>query len=104
MQVILSKLGKDSFSEFNVNLYIYFKPTEEGIKILKDNHDRLDKRIRSVGGTGLDSFKLNIDENGYCSMQMWSFMQIFGPHISLSSVLFETNVLFKTKDLRKKVF
>lgn len=105
MLVTLSELGTNSFAQININQHVYFKPTEEGIKILKDRHDELNKEIEIFGGEPLPSFKLDTDQNGYCCMQMWTFMQIFGPYISVTGrTLFETNILFKTKDLRKKVF
>lgn len=99
MKVNLSDL-KNSFTEFNVNNYVFFKPTEKGIEILRKKHDDLNERLKDYGNEYITEFKLDIDENGYCCMQMWTFMETFGPHLSKFNLLFNTNILFKSKDLK----
>lgn len=104
MQVHLSTLGSNRFKAFNVNCYVYVKLTDKGIDILKERHEELNDRLLSMGGTGLSDFELNLNEHGYYSNQFWVFMEIFGPHIGLTSNIFETEILFKNKDLKEKVF
>jgi hypothetical protein len=67
----------------NFNEYVKVKLTEEGIKILKEQHEELNRTIREHNGTGLGEFNLKQDEFGYTSFQLWSLMNHFGYYMTL---------------------
>ena len=77
----------------NINNSVKVKLTEQGILILKREHDELNKRIIEHGGKGL-GFRLELDENGYCKEQLWSLMQKFGKYMRMGENLpFSTTIL-----------
>lgn len=68
---------------FNANEYVQVRLTDHGRKIVKEDYD--------------NNFPLHLrdkypfepkkeDAEGYCKFQMWDFMRIFGPHLSLGAV------------------
>lgn len=76
--------------ELNLNYQIKFKPNETGIAILKAEYDKV----------GLP-FTLDTDENGYTEMQLWRFMQLFGPHIGAGTFLpIDPNILISEEYLK----
>lgn len=80
---------------FNGNQSIKFKPTGEGIALLKAQHDALNTGIKLSGGKGLGEFNPNLDDDGYIKMQFWAFMKKFGPTVSASKPsLFALDIVF----------
>lgn len=80
---------------FNSNQSIKFKPTNEGIELLKAKHDALNTQIKLNGGKGLGEYQPNLDVDGYMVMQFWTFMQTFGPTVNLSKPsLFDLDIVF----------
>lgn len=63
----------------NLNDFVRFKLTDYGKRV----YDQwfIDLRIKPV--------ELRIDKDGYTKMQLWQFMEIFGPHIHM----WEENVI-----------
>ena len=53
-------------NRFNINNYVYFKPTELA-------HELYEEYYSAVG-----SLKLDVDSQGFAKLQMHSFMHIFG--------------------------
>lgn len=80
---------------FNGNQSIKFKPTDEGIALLKAQHDALNAGIKLSGGKGLGEFNPNLDADGYIKMPFGTFMQKFGPTVSISNPsLFALDIVF----------
>jgi len=76
--------------ELNLNYQIKFKPNEAGIAILKKEYDEAHL-----------PFTLNSDENGYVEMQLWRFMQLFGPHIGAGTFLpVDPNIIINEEYLK----
>jgi len=71
---------------FNLNDYIYFKLTEEGVKMLKGSY-----RIKDAG-------------NGLYKMQTWEFCGMFGKEMKCAGQVqsVETTVFFEDKDLKEE--
>lgn len=65
--------------ELHLNDFVFVRLSYLGRKILREDHERLRRRVPQVG-----DFKLpKEDDAGYSRFQLWDLMQIFGPHISL---------------------
>ena len=63
----------------NLNDFVRFKLTDYGKRVYKDWF--IDLHIEPL--------KLNTDKHGYAEMQLWQFIEIFGPHIHI----WEKNVI-----------
>lgn len=63
---------------FNINNYVRIKLTPLGMKILKEKHKELRKYDKGVG----KFVPSEQDEDGYCSMQLWQVMAIFGAYMN----------------------
>ena len=46
-------------------------------------YDRLNESLKAKGIKPIDPKLPEVDENGYASMQLWSFMQLFGEHMRM---------------------
>lgn len=75
-----SKEGKN-VRPFNLNSEVKVKLTERGIQILKSKHDELFEKELAKGLSSYE-FKLELDEEGYYTTQMWKIMQDLGEHVS----------------------
>lgn len=79
--------------KININSYTYVRLTKEGQQVL----DRYRAAYRycpvdKVSGTD------------YVRIQLWELMQIFGPEMGMGSpVLFETSILFDSKDVEGEI-
>ena len=76
--------------EFNINSSINVKLTETGMAILRNRHNELQQKFPAVG-----EFKApEVDENGYCSFQLWELMQVFGNYMYMgnNNLPFETTI------------
>lgn len=65
----------------NINENIKVKLNDTGIQILKSRHAQLVQCTKYNQPFTLPS----TDSNGYSIFQLWTFMQIFGPHMHLGS-------------------
>ena len=74
----------------NINENIKAKLNDTGIQILKSRHDQL---VKSTGYN--QPFTLpSTDSDGYSIFQLWTFMQIFGPHLHLGSEIpFDSEII-----------
>lgn len=79
------------YRETNLNYKIKVKLKPEAIEELRRQHDEL---YDSIGKPGLYPFNPPaVDEEGYSTFQLWSFMQDFGNTITLGRIpMFETGV------------
>lgn len=77
------------FAKYNINKQVKVKLTEFGVCIFNKHYERW----------GIKAPKLNIDDDGYFSFQMWDLMQIFGNEIYMGNeVPFETTVLIEMEE------
>jgi hypothetical protein len=73
--------------KFNINNYVLVKLTDCGRKILDDQHNELKKSLPDAEPL----FKL--DEDGWCKIQLWELMSIFGGHLfNGCRIPFETTI------------
>lgn len=80
---------------FNLNTWVKVKLTELGREIEKKNYEALNELLKQHGGKYNAEFKLEVDENGYTSYQLWELFKKFGAHIGLGKNLpFETEIIF----------
>jgi len=81
--------------KFNINSNIVIKPNDHGWKILQEHLDEIysDERIKHLKKPKVArAFPPN--EKGYIEMQMWKFMEIFGPKVFHGSQnTFEKNII-----------
>lgn len=80
--------------KFNVNSKVKVKLTDKGWDILRADRERMQKLVPT------HDWKLPTpDEDGYLTYQMWTFMQMFGPHITMGMMPpFETDIFLVTND------
>lgn len=82
------------YAKTNLNYYVKVKLTDVGISILEKQHNEINEKIKAVGGKGLGTFKLKLDDNGYYVTQIHSLMQKFKDNIGVGFNLpYETNIL-----------
>ena len=74
---------------FNVNSYVWIKLTKLGLRKLKERHNEIYKQCPSVG----KFTPPETDADGFCKMQLWEVMNIFGQCCSNgANIPFETNI------------
>ena len=92
--------------QINLNSQVKVKLTEEGIKILENNHNCL---LKQYGG-GEKAKKLfgefvpsEVDENGYSSFQLWVLMNTFGNYMYNGNMNppIEMNIIVENQYLEK---
>lgn len=66
--------------KINLNDSIKFKLTDLGKDIY---YHRFDELIEKKPEVGLIRHMPNVDEDGYTTMQLWYFMELYGPHIGM---------------------
>lgn len=67
----------------NLNDNIKVKLTEYGKNIYRSQFDDLNRTLKRKGVPLCSRPEPDIDAEGYTKMQMWCFMELFGPHIGL---------------------
>lgn len=78
----------------NINMNVKVKLSNKGIDILRKRHDDLNEHIELRGGKGFGEFKLDQDEDGYTTFQMWNLMNIFGEYMSMGlEIPFDTDII-----------
>jgi hypothetical protein len=78
------------FKTFNVNSDVKVRLTDKGREFFYSNKYYTGTRYQR---------KLVEDEQGYSTWQLWVLMEEFGPHISMFTNCFETNILLNDEDL-----
>lgn len=75
---------------FNTNYQAAVLLTDLGRAILRKRHEEMQSRVPHLD---MGAWDRKIDETGWYRDHLWSIMQIFGPHLSLGSVMpFETQI------------
>ena len=79
---------------FNVNDHVWVRLSDKGREIYLRSFDCVLQEFRRVHLPETDS-------DGYSKLQLWEFMQIFGPHVHMGSdPPFDTTIKFDPKDLK----
>lgn len=81
--------------KINLNDLIKVQLKEEGKHIYIHQYDHL---------PGMENYYLtmknNLDENGFVEMQLWHFIQVFGPYMRMGFELpFSTNIYLRDEDI-----
>lgn len=84
------------YLKFNLNFDILVKITDKGIKHYVDNHNSI---LPFEYHTSFREFKSKANEDGYHSMQMHSFMDVYGNLGMRLPDYVELNVLFRKEEL-----
>ena len=87
--------------KLNLNHFVRVKFTDHGKDIYYHQNDELNKIMEARGLPPLTPTYPKVDENGYSTMQLWSFMQLFGPHILMGApnVIEDLNIYIDERDL-----
>lgn len=86
---------------FNINNIIKVRLTDHGKDIFYHQHDEFNRRY----GNGKEIIKPHypdVDEDGFTIFQLWHFMEIYGPYISITAPNFieHNNIYIYEKDLK----
>lgn len=81
---------------FNINMSVMFKPTEYGKQHYRNKRNELQERASIDGSQFKFELDLKVNQEGWCKMQMHTFMEYFGetmylvgsPTIELCEVVF----------------
>lgn len=86
--------------KFNINNYVEFKLTDEGVKILKGYYDQIDKSLFKIFRA--KGFREVPNDNGRIKMQFWYAMMIFSPYfMNCGENIFKNNdIYFNEKELK----
>lgn len=77
------------FQKTNINHSIRFKPLPEANKIYHNHH----AHYYGAFYQPTKKWDLRVDKDGFCTMQLWCFMEIFGKHFSIGYTTFiETTI------------
>ena len=69
--------------KINLNETVKFKLTDYGKDVYYHQFDDLNKRIIKNGGKPIEPHFPKEDENGYCEMQLWGLMELYGNYMSM---------------------
>ena len=80
----------------NLNETVKVKLSENGLLLLKRQHDELNERIKESGGQGIP-FEIKLDKDGYYELQLWNLLERFGGNNfdfarpAITEIIIETN-------------
>ena len=78
--------------KLNPNEYVRFKPTEYGMDIFYHQFDGI---IQLYPQISIKPHFPELDADGHMKMQLWCFMELYGPHMHLGSpAIIENNDIF----------
>lgn len=85
----------------NINMPVMFKPTEYGKQVYRDKKLELQKHLDERNSRYKVKLDLEVDGNGWCKMQMHSFMNYFGDVMYLGGtpVILGCELRFYAEDL-----
>lgn len=82
---------------FNVNRDVLVKLTDEGRKILREQHTELYRHANLKGISTPEYLPKKEDADGWSKWQLWELMQAFGAHLyNGCKVPFETTIQIPT--------
>lgn len=68
----------------NLNEIVKFKLTDHGKDIFYHRFDSVNAKILERGGKPIEPYIPKVDSDGYTRMQLWCFMELFGPHTGMA--------------------
>lgn len=69
--------------KINLNETVKVKLTDYGKDVYYHQFDDLNKRIIKNGGKPIEPHFPKEDENGYCEMQLWGLMELYGNYMAM---------------------
>lgn len=82
----------------NLNDKVKVKLTDHGKDIYYHQYDELNEKLKPYGCKFLEPRMPDVDADGYTTFQLWQLMNLYGPHIHMTSPLpFETNIVIEEK-------
>ena len=69
--------------KINLNETVKVKLTDYGKDVYYHQFDDLNKRIIKNGGKPIEPHFPKEDENGYCEMQLWGLMDLYGNYMAM---------------------
>lgn len=82
--------------KFNINQYVLVKLTEDGKKILREDHYEFWRKVGRQPPYQYSEPKE--DSEGYSKFQLWDLMSKLGPYCTLGFKLpFDTEIIFITE-------
>ena len=86
--------------KINLNDMVKFKLTDHGKDIYYHQFDELNEFVRTYGGIPIIPTMPKVDEEGYTKLQLWQFMEIYGPHIGMAkpNVIEPLDLIYEKKE------
>lgn len=69
--------------KLNLNHFVRVKFTDHGKDIYYHQYDALIEFMKAKGIDPIVPSYPKVDENGYSSMQLWQFIELYGSHIGM---------------------
>ena len=87
--------------KLNLNQFIKVKFTDLGKDIYYHQFDSLIEAMESRGIRSITPSYPRVDKDGYSSMQLWCFIELYGPHIGMCkpNVIEDLNIYIDERDL-----
>ena len=100
LEVELLKKSRINYKTLNMNSYVKIKLTRFGIKRLKRNHEEMFRKHPSCKTKFIPP---ELDEEGFCRMQLWQVMKNFGDmcYIGSTELPFKMDIKIDEKDLKE---
>lgn len=71
--------------KLNLNQHIKVKFTDHGKDIYYHQYDSLIEVMKAKGVKPITPSYPPVDEEGYSTMQLWCFIELYGPHIHMGT-------------------
>lgn len=71
--------------KLNLNQHIRVKFTDHGKDIYYHQYDGLIEVMKAKGVKPITPSYPPVDEDGYSTMQLWCFIELYGPHIHMGA-------------------
>lgn len=87
--------------KLNLNNYVRVKLTDHGKDIYYHQFDLLIEHMKARGLCPISPSYPKVDKNGYSAMQLWCFIELYGPHIGMGkpNVIEDLNLYIDERDL-----
>lgn len=84
----------------NLNDKVKFRLTLWGKEVYSHRFDEVNEKLKDRGVQPITPHLPKLDEDGYCSMQLWDFMNTFGRYIgmALPNVVEPLDIIFEMKE------
>lgn len=87
--------------KLNLNHFVKVKFTDHGKDIYYHQYDWLIEVMKAKGVKPITPSYPPVDENGYSTMQLWCFIELYGPHIGMAkpNVIEDLYIYIDERDL-----